>query len=91
VEHDRYSESSTPCELGDQPTLPADRAFVIQFGCPTAEDMLIEVGRVEHLTSGAATHFATWPELRRFVEQALAHTGRERLAPSCPACLRRPR
>jgi hypothetical protein len=80
VEHQRHAESSTPCELGDQATLPADRAFVIQFACPTAADMLIEVGRVEHLTSGAATHFATWPELRRFVEQALAHTCSERLA-----------
>jgi hypothetical protein len=91
VEHQRCAESSTPCEPGVQPTLPADRAFVVQFGRPTADDMLIEVGRVEHLTSGAATHFATWPEVRRLVEQALAHTGSEHLTASYPACLRRPR
>jgi hypothetical protein len=53
-----------------------DRTFVVQFRRPTAPDTVLEVGRAEHLTSGSATHFATWPELRRFVEEALAHADR---------------
>ena len=51
------------------PSLPADRTFVVQFRASagrTAED-----GRVEHLVSGLAAKFATWAELRDFVEHVL--------------------
>ena len=55
-----------------QPRLPANRAFVVQFqaaepGAPDAPH-----GRVEHMVSGKATHFASWAELQAFIEQVLA-------------------
>jgi hypothetical protein len=54
-----------------QPTLPADRAFVIQFRSagPAATDR--EQGRAEHVVTGAATHFGDWHQLRAFVESIL--------------------
>jgi hypothetical protein len=64
-------EPSASGDLGDQPTLPVNRAFVVQFRRTTSCDEAVDVGRVEHLTSGTATHFDTWPELHRFVEEVL--------------------
>jgi hypothetical protein len=55
-----------------QPTLPADRAFVVQFRAVEAEATTVAVGRAEHLVTGTTTHFVTWHELQDFVESVLA-------------------
>jgi len=49
------------------PTLPADRAFVVQF---FASDN--PAGRAEHVTSGTIAHFASWIDLLAFFESTLA-------------------
>jgi hypothetical protein len=54
----------------ETPSLPADHAFVVQFRADAtpAEG----VGRAEHLVTGVAANFTSWPELRRFVDTVLA-------------------
>jgi hypothetical protein len=53
-------------------TLPANRAFVIQFEGAHAGQATPLAGRVEHITSGRRVRFHSWEELQRFIEQALA-------------------
>jgi len=60
-----------------EPTLPSNRAFVVQFRA-TAEQMYGDcAGRIEHVVSGQATRFESWEQLRRFIEEVLAR-GREK-------------
>ena len=54
-----------------QPTLPSNRAFVVQFRSSVADTTLQDIGRVEHVVSGQATHFDSWQDLQRFIEQTL--------------------
>jgi hypothetical protein len=55
-----------------QPSLPTDHAFVVQFRAQTdAPPPLRCEGRVEHVVSGEATHFGSWEQLLRFIEQVL--------------------
>ena len=63
---------------GEQPSLPANRAFVVQFqGTPPGAPPTAS-GRAEHVASGRATRFDSWDRLRRFIELVLADvaTGR---------------
>jgi hypothetical protein len=53
------------------PSLPSDRAFVVQFRSPTEDEPLRCEGRIEHLASGQATRFQSWEQIRYFVEQTL--------------------
>ena len=55
-----------------RPLLPANRAFVIQLGAGTAESEICHGGRVEHLSSGQAAHFASEDELWAFVDGVLS-------------------
>jgi hypothetical protein len=55
-----------------QSRFPAHRAFVVQVAAPEAGELDVPLGRVEHLVSSKATHFASWPELQAFIEQVLA-------------------
>jgi hypothetical protein len=55
-------------------SLPANRAFVVQFA--DAQGGSGDAGRVEHLVSGRASHFDSWAELRRFVDDRLRQTTR---------------
>jgi hypothetical protein len=57
-----------------QSRFPAHRAFVVQVATPEAGESDVPLGRVEHLVSGKATHFASWPELQAFIESVLAET-----------------
>ncbi len=53
-------------------TLPANRAFVVQFeGAPAGQAAPL-AGRVEHIVSSHRARFASWEELQRFIEQELA-------------------
>ena len=58
-----------------EPTLPSNRAFVVQFRSatePTAADC---AGRIEHLVSGQAIRFGSWEHLHRFIQEMLSQVG----------------
>jgi hypothetical protein len=63
---------TTPNEAAT-PSLPSDRAFVVQFAAET-RDKRAACGRVEHLASGRATRFDSWPRFQEFVEGCLKET-----------------
>jgi hypothetical protein len=51
-------------------TLPAERAFVVHFTAADRPGRRFK-GRVEHLTSGASTHFASLRSLLAFFDERL--------------------
>jgi hypothetical protein len=55
-----------------EPTLPSNRAFVVQFRRETEVEQEFVVGRVEHVVSGQATRFESWEELVAFFAKVLA-------------------
>ena len=55
--------------------LPAQRAFVVQFGAQTNVELGQFAGRVEHVVSGHARHFQTLEELVGNLVQMLATLG----------------
>jgi hypothetical protein len=54
-----------------EPTLPSNRAFVVQFRATKRDAPIPPTGRVEHVVSGQATHFQSWEHLQQFVEKVL--------------------
>jgi hypothetical protein len=54
-----------------EPSLPTNRAFVVQFRSQAKLTPPRYEGRVEHLVLGQATHFQSWKELQQFVKQVL--------------------
>jgi len=52
-------------------TLPANRAFVIQFRPADPEGGARLEGRIEHLASGRAEYFSSHEELRKLFDQLL--------------------
>ena len=54
-----------------QPTLPANRAFLVQFRAPAPEGSPACDGRVEHVVSGETAHFHSWEALRAFMTDVL--------------------
>jgi hypothetical protein len=65
-----------------EPTLPSNRAFVVQ--CRAATESVPEqcAGRVEHLVSGQATRFESWEQCRHFIEETLANLEGAAASPS---------
>ena len=58
-----------------EPTLPSNRAFVVQFRAttePTASDC---AGRIEHLVTGQAVRFESWEHLQHFIQEMLTQVG----------------
>jgi hypothetical protein len=55
-----------------QPSLPSNRAFVVQFHAPSAEAPLSWEGRIEHLVSGQVGRFHSPEELLEFLNHILA-------------------
>lgn len=55
----------------NQPSLPANRAFVVQLHADIQIEWGDYKGRVEHLNSGAAAHFASAEELLAFITRTL--------------------
>jgi len=53
------------------PSLPTNRAFVVQFHSRTDGSSPQWAGRVEHVSSGQAIHFDSWEQLQQFVAQVL--------------------
>jgi hypothetical protein len=56
----------------EEPSLPANQAFVVQFHAGTTGRPVESTGRVEHVVSGQAATFDSWEHLRRIVERMLA-------------------
>jgi hypothetical protein len=65
-------ERRTRVMTQSEPTLPSNRAFVVQFRVTKGAAQIPPTGRVEHVVSGQATHFQSWEHLQRFVEKVLA-------------------
>jgi hypothetical protein len=60
-----------------QPTLPTNRAFVVQFRPQTSEALSVYEGRIEHLVSGRVTHFHSLDELLAFMIRVLTQVEQE--------------
>ncbi len=54
-----------------EPTLPSNRAFVVQFRTAAERTSDHYAGRIEHLVSGQATRFDSWEHLQQFVKEML--------------------
>jgi hypothetical protein len=54
-----------------QPTLPTNRAFVVQFRAQPSRASRGWEGRVEHVVSGQMTHFHSLAELLAFIRRVL--------------------
>jgi hypothetical protein len=55
----------------NEPTLPSNRAFVIQLRAVALPTHGEYAGRIEHLVSGQTMHFDSWEHLQKFIEQML--------------------
>jgi hypothetical protein len=62
---------------GPSPTLPAWKAFVVQFTHDAGKKSGVFAGRVEHLTSGRRERFASAAELKAALERMLEEIGSE--------------
>ena len=62
-----------------QPSLPTNRAFVVQFRAQPTDPALSWEGRVEHLSSGQVLRFHSSEELLAFLARVLT----EILEPPC--------
>ena len=60
-----------PAMFQPHPSLPSNRAFVVQFRSQPADASLLWQGRVEHLTSGQVLRFHTREELLTFLARVL--------------------
>ena len=58
-----------------EPSLPTNRAFVVQFRTETDLSQGHCKGRVEHVVSGQSAHFHSLEELVTFMGQVLANMG----------------
>ena len=54
-----------------QPTLPSNRAFVVQFRAQSSGALSSWAGRVEHLVSHQGAHFHSLDELLAFMSRVL--------------------
>ena len=57
--------------LQPQPSLPTNRAFVVQFRAQPTDQALSWEGRVEHLSSGQVLRFHSPEELLAFLGRVL--------------------
>jgi hypothetical protein len=53
------------------PSLPSNRAFVVQFRLPSADRPVLWEGRVEHVVSGQAQRFQSPEQLWTFITHVL--------------------
>ncbi len=61
-----------------EPSLPANRAFVVQFRKETDLSQGHCKGRVEHVVSWQATHFNSLDELLSFIARVLSQVRAKR-------------
>jgi hypothetical protein len=55
----------------DQPSLPTQRAFVVQLHATSKIEKGQFKGRVEHIVSGQSTHFSSLKALKAFMHRVL--------------------
>jgi hypothetical protein len=55
-----------------QPSLPTQRAFVVQLHSESKLAKGQFKGRVEHIVSGQSTHFSSMKALKAFMQRVLA-------------------
>jgi hypothetical protein len=60
-----------------QPSLPTNRAFVVQFRAQSTGASPSYAGRVEHVVSGEGTRFQSLDELLAFMIRVLLHVQQE--------------
>jgi hypothetical protein len=60
-----------------QPSLPTNRAFVVQFRVQSTGASPAYAGRVEHVVSGEVTRFHSLDELLAFMVRVLRHVQQE--------------
>jgi hypothetical protein len=60
-----------PARGQNEPPLPSEMAFVVQFAADAEARQGRVRGRVEHIVSGRATHFDSWAALQQFLERVL--------------------
>ena len=65
-------------ETGEAPTLPAYKAFVVQFSRETRSQGGVFSGRVEHMSSGRRARFGSRQELLAVLGKMLDELGEER-------------
>ena len=53
------------------PSLPSNRAFVVQFRLPSQGESMVWEGRVEHVVSGQAQRFESQEQLWAFITHVL--------------------
>ena len=53
------------------PSLPSNRAFVVQFRLPSADRPMVWEGRVEHVISGQVQRFESQEQLWAFITHVL--------------------
>ena len=53
------------------PSLPSNRAFVVQFRLPFADGPMVWKGRVEHVISGQVQRFESQEQLWAFITHVL--------------------
>jgi hypothetical protein len=63
-------------DSGEKPSLPVQRAFVVQFRAEADVEQGKFAGRVEHVVSGQATRFYSLDELLAFFAQILSQERR---------------
>jgi hypothetical protein len=56
-----------------EPTLPSNRAFVVQFRAEATDTQSPYAGRVEHVVSGQTAQFSSSEELWAFMVAVLTH------------------
>ena len=64
-------------QAAERSPLSPHRAFVVQFRAETAVEQGRFVGRVEHVVSGQAAHFASLEELLAFIGRVLTQVRTE--------------
>jgi len=67
-----------------QPSLPTNRAFVVQFRAQAAEAPLSWEGRIEHLVSGQVGRFHSPEELLECLDRMLATVQEPQRQEACP-------
>ena len=60
-----------------QPSLPTNRAFLVQFRVQPTEASSFYAGRVEHVVSSEVTRFQSLDELLAFMLRVLLHVQQE--------------
>jgi hypothetical protein len=56
----------------DQPSLPTQRAFVVQLDAACKIEKGQCKGRAEHIVSGRSAHFSSMKALKAFMQRVLA-------------------